>query len=372
MRRLFEEMAVPRRSIRCRKLSTLAGILAALTLLALYALFHVQSLPKPTPTPSESVSSGGWHTVYFTDPSDPSTSTLRGGPDSNLAKDIDEAQYSVDIAIYRLDLWSVRDALIRAHQRGVTVRVVTESDHILEAEIKDLEAVGIPVIGDRREPLMHHKFVVIDRLVVWTGSMNFTVNGAYRSNNNLIRIRSSRIAQNYTVEFEEMFVEDRFGALSKVNTPYPQATVDGITIETYFSPDDGVAARLVDIIRNATSSIDFLAYTFTSDILAEAMISQAQTGVVVRGVMERDQASNPGSEYERLRSAGMDVRLDGNPGNMHHKVIIVDGVLVITGSYNFSHTAEESNDENVLILYDVDVGTEYLLEFEHIFEVATP
>ncbi len=363
---------MPRRGIRYRKLISLAGILVVLFLLALYALFHIQSLPKPTPIPSEAVSSGGWHTVYFTDPTDPSASTFRGGPDSNLVKDIDEARYSVDIAIYRLDLWSVRDALIRAHRRGVTVRVVTESDNILEAEIEDLEAAGITVLGDHRDHLMHHKFVVIDGLVVWTGSMNFTVSGAYRNNNNLIRIRSSRVGQNYTLEFEEMFVEDRFGALSKPNTPYPKVTVDGVPIEIYFSPDDGVAARLVDIMRNATSSIDFLAYTFTSDILAEVMIARAQAGVVVRGVMERGQASNPGSEYERLRNAGLDIRLDGNPGNMHHKVIIVDGVVVITGSYNFSHAAEKSNDENVLILYDVDVGTEYLLEFERVFEAATP
>jgi len=363
---------MPRRGIRYWKSISLAGILVVLFLLVLYALFHIQSLPKPTPIPSEAVLSGGWHSVYFTDPTDPSASTLRGGLDSNLVKDIDEARYSVDIAIYRLDLWSVRDALIRAHRRGVTVRVITESDHILEAEIEDLEAAGIPVLGDRREHLMHHKFIVIDGLVVWTGSMNFTVSGAYRNNNNLIRIRSSRVVQNYTREFEEMFVEDRFGALSKPNTPYPKVAVDGIPIETYFSPDDGVATRLADILRDATSSIDFLVYTFTSDILAEVIIARAQTGVVVRGVMERGQASNPGSEFERLRNAGLDVRLDNNPGNMHHKVIIVDGVLVITGSYNFSHTAEESNDENVLILYDVDVGTEYLQEFEHIFEAATP
>ena len=363
---------MPRRGIRYRKLFLLAGILVVLFLLALYALFHIQSLPKPTPIPSEAVSSGGWHTVYFTDPTDPSASTFRGGPDSNLVKDIDEARYSVDIAIYRLDLWSVRDALIRAHRRGVTVRMVTESDNILEAEVEDLEAAGIPVLGDRREHLMHHKFVVIDGLVVWTGSMNFTVSGAYRNNNNLIRIRSNRVAQNYAREFEEMFVEDRFGALSKSNTPYPKVTIDGVPIEIYFSPDDGVAARLSDIMRNATSSIDFLVYTFTSDLLAEVMLARAQTGVVVRGVMERGQASNPGSEYERMRNAGLDIRLDSNPGNMHHKVIIVDGVLVITGSYNFSHAAEESNDENVLILYDVDVGTEYLLEFERVFEAAEP
>ena len=363
---------MPRRGVRYRHLTSLVVILVVLFLLTLYVLFHIQSLPKPTPIPSETASSGGWHTIYFTDPTDPSASTLRGGPDASLAEAIDTAQYSVDIAIYRLDLWSVRDALIRAHRRGVTVRMITESDHILEAEIADLEAAGIPVLGDHRDHLMHHKFVVIDGLEVWTGSMNFTVNGAYRNNNNLIRIHSSRVAQDYTREFEEMFVEDRFGALSKADTPYPKATVDGIPIEIYFSPDDGVVARLVDIVRDATSSIDFMAYAFTSDILAEAMLARAQAGVVVRGVMERGQASNPGSEYERLRQAGLDIRLDSNPGNMHHKVIIIDGVTVITGSYNFSHSAEQSNDENVLILYDVAVGTKYLLEFNRVFDAAMP
>lgn len=290
----------------------------------------------------------------------------------SLAEAIDAAQYSVDIAIYRLDLWSVRDALIRAHRRGVTVRVITDSDHILEAEIVDLEGVGIPVLGDRREPLMHHKFVVIDGLDVWTGSMNFTVSGAYRNNNNLIRIHSSQVAQNYSHEFEEMFVEDRFGALSKPDTPYTNMTVDGVPLEIYFSPDDNVAARVVEILRGATSSIDFMAYTFTSDILAESILERAQSGVVVRGVIERGQASNPGSEYENLRHAGLDIRLDSNPHNMHHKVIIIDGGIVITGSYNFSHRAEKSNDENALILYDVTVGAEYLLEFKRIFEAAIP
>lgn len=362
-------MRSPRGKIR---IQVIGPLLVILVLVALYILFHLQSGVESIPTPPTSVTNEGRFGVYFTDPTSPSASSLRGGPDAALAEAIDSANYSVDMAIYRLDLWSIRDALIRAHKRGVVVRVITDNDHKDEAEILDLRAAGIQLMDDQREPLMHHKFAVIDGIDVWTGSMNFTVNGAYRNNNNLIRIRSRRVGQDYTHEFEEMYLEGRFGALSEADTPYPVVTIDGVQIEVYFSPDDDVEDRIDEVLRAATKSIAFMVYSFTSDILSETMLARARAGVEVRGVIERDQASNPGSDYERLRQAGLDVRLDSNPCNMHHKVIIIDDSIVITGSYNFSRSAEEHNDENVLILYDVRASEEYLLEFKRIFENAIP
>jgi phosphatidylserine/phosphatidylglycerophosphate/cardiolipin synthase-like enzyme len=89
-------------------------------------------------------------------------------------------------------------------------------------------------------------------------------------------------------------------------------------------------------------------------------------------VLENSQVSNPGSEFDRLRQVGIEVRLDSNPHTMHHKVIVIDEAIVITGSYNFSSSAEKHNDENVLILYDVAISAEYLLEFNRIFEAASP
>ncbi|MDH5508038.1 MAG: phospholipase D-like domain-containing protein, partial [Anaerolineae bacterium] len=116
-----------------------------------------------------------WYTVYF---SQPGSGTLRGGPDAALAAAIDAARASVDAAIYDLNLWSIRDALLAAQRRGVTVRIVTESDNLDRPELQELIAAGIEVLGDRREALMHNKFVVIDRYEVWSGSMNLTLNGA--------------------------------------------------------------------------------------------------------------------------------------------------------------------------------------------------
>jgi len=310
-----------------------------------------------------------WFRVYFTDPASPGASSYRGGIDEALATSIDQARLSVDMAIYDLNLWSLRDALINAHRRGVTVRMVTESDNMDELEIQELKEAGIEVLGDRRESLMHHKFVIIDRSEVWTGSMNFTTGGGYTDNNNLIRLRSTRLAHDYTHEFEQMFVEDHFGSNKATGTPYQTVTVDGSLVEVYFSPQDGTREHILAAIEDARESISFMAYSFTADELAAALVEQATEGITVQGVFDKDQYhSNQGTEFDYLVNAGLDVRLDGNPRLMHHKVIIIDGEIVITGSYNFSNNAENHNDENTLIIHNQSIARAYLAEFQKIYD----
>lgn len=323
------------------------------------------SLPNPTPI------ANSWYQVYFTDPASPTAGSYRGGPDEELAKSIEEARLSVDVAIYDLNLWSVRDALIAAQRRGVNVRVVTESDNMDEQEIQELKQAGIEVLGDRHEGLMHDKFVVIDHAEVWTGSMNFTTGGGYLDNNNLLHLRSSKLAEDYTREFEQMFVEDHFGPDKSPGTPNPNITLDGSLVEVYFSPQDGALEHILAAIHAAQESIDFMAYSFTSDELAQAMLERAQAGVKVEGVFDEDQYhSNEGTEFDRLKNAGLDVRLDGNPRLMHHKVIIIDGKVVIAGSYNFSGNAEHNNDENSLIIHNEALTAQYLAEFQKIYQTA--
>lgn len=356
---------------RFRPVSLIAS-LVALSLTALCGWFQVSTPTGDIPVPFTVSSGESELEVYFSEPDNPDSTSLRGGPDSLLAESIGQARYSVDVALYDLNLWSIRDAMLSAHRRGVEVRMVTDSDNIFEREIAELEQAGIRVLGDRREPLMHHKFVVIDRLEVWTGSMNMTLNGAYRNDNNLVRVRSAVLAENYTREFEEMFVEDRFGALSLQDTPHTTLSLDGMMLEVYFSPDDDPAARIIDLLQSAEESIDFMVYAFTADEIANAMLERAQEGVAVRGVIERGQANNEGSEFEHLHQSAADVRLDSSRHSMHHKVIVIDGHTVITGSYNFSRSAQQYNDENVLIIHDIDTATRFLLEFERIFSSAQP
>src|SRR5512134_774710 len=314
---------------------------------------------------------GAWFELYFTNPASPLSPQGTGGVDGPLVEAIDAARLSVDVASYSLSLNSVRNALLRAHDRGATVRVVMESTNMDRSDPQILIEAGVPVLGDNRDGLMHDKFIIIDQSEVWLGSMNFTDGGAYEDNNNLIRIHSTKIAENYLKEFEEMFSEDKFGEEIAPETPNPTITIEETRIDTYFSPDDGVLAALVPVLESAQESIYFLAYSFTSNQLGDIIRQKAEADVTVAGVMDDEQVrSNQGTEFDPFRQADLNVRIDGIDGLMHHKVFIVDEKIVVMGSYNFSQNAEQRNDENILIIYDPVIAKQFLREFQRLQEQA--
>jgi len=316
---------------------------------------------------------GPWFELYFTDPSNPASAQSTGGVDDRLVAAIDAARLSVHTAIYNISLNNVREALIRAHRRGVEVRVVTDSDNLDGEDLQRLKEAGVTVLGDRRQGTMHDKFIVIDGTEVWTGSMNFTVSGTYLDNNVLMRIISPDLAADYEAEFAEMFEDDKFGPEAGRITPHPRVDIAGTPVDIYFSPDDGVEAAMVNLLDTAQDSIYFLAYSFTSNPLGEAVRRADEAGVDVRGVMDQEQAvSNLGTELTAFRSSGLDVRLDGNPGQMHEKVMIIDQQVVVLGSYNFSRSASETNDENVLVIFSRAIAEQAVREFERVYALATP
>jgi phosphatidylserine/phosphatidylglycerophosphate/cardiolipin synthase-like enzyme len=255
----------------------------------------------------------------------------------------------------------------------VVVRMVMESDNMDDQEVQQILDAGVPIIGDQREGLMHDKFVVIDRSEVWTGSMNYTTSGAYKDNNNLIRFRSTQIAENFTTEFNEMFENNLFGPDAGKASPNPSLTINSTPVVITFSPEDGVAAQLLALLQGAQESIYFMAYSFTANDLGEAIRQRAADGLTVAGVMDDDQInSNQGTEYDLFIQAGLNVRRDGNTGQMHHKIIIIDRSIVISGSYNFTTSAEQRNDENVVIITNTDVAAQYLAEFQRVYDQGQP
>lgn len=325
------------------------------------------TLPPLTPV----VGIQDWIRIYFAEPGASNADSYRGGPDAALAAAIDAAELSVDAALHDLNLWSIRDALLDADRRGVTVRLVMESDNLDDrAEMGELVEAGIPFVEDGSEGRMHNKFVVIDGVEVWTGSMNFTTTGAYRNRNNLLRIVSEALAAQYTAEFEEMFLAETFGGDSPDGNAF-LTTVLGHSVEVYFSPDDSTLERLLELVNGADSSIYFMAFSFTQDELAEALLAAAARGVEVRGIFEDSQVeSNTGGEFAFLLDKGLDVRGDGQPGSMHHKAFIIDQSIVMAGSYNFSRNAEERNDENTLIIASQAMVEAFTAEFFEVWALA--
>ncbi|MFN2300210.1 MAG: phospholipase D-like domain-containing protein [Anaerolineales bacterium] len=327
----------------------------------------ISALAQPAPT---ATIADGPVAVFFSRP--PAfDGRYEGGPDEILARAVGMAGRSIDIAVYDFDLLSVARALLGAQQRGVAVRVVVDSDNYYTEALSLLRGAGIPVVGDGRSALMHDKFVVIDGGEVWAGSMNLTVNGAYRNDNNLLRIRSAALADAFTEEFEEMFVHKHFGAASPAGKPAPAVETACGPVEVLFAPEDSVARRVTALIAGARSEIHVLAFSFTSAEIAGAMLERSRNGVLLSGVLERTQVrSNTGTQFAVLESAGADVRLDANPRNMHHKVILIDGEIVIAGSYNFTASAEEKNDEDLLIFHDRSLAEAFEQEFRRIHDQA--
>ncbi len=309
--------------------------------------------------------------VYFTTPVYPEEESGRhGGIDEKLVAAIDAAKETVDVAAFELDLPRVTDAMIRADKRGVKVRLVTDSDYAEDLGPVNLEEAGVPIVYDEREAFMHDKFVVIDGKEVWTGSWNLTNNCTYRNNNNALVIQSAKLADNYTTEFEEMFDDGKFGVTSPDNTPNPEVDLNGTLVENYFESEGDVAPRIIELVNGAEESVYFMAFSFTDDEIAKAMIDQHRAGVEVRGVIEARNAEGTGSDMGAMTKAGIDVLADGNPYVMHHKVIIIDEEIVITGSYNFTQSAADKNDENVLIIHNATIAEQYTAEFQRVYQQA--
>jgi phosphatidylserine/phosphatidylglycerophosphate/cardiolipin synthase-like enzyme len=361
---------------------TILVTLSVLVLAVIYAFTgedYLDLFDETSPvTPTEIVQTGGsgeWWTVYFTNPPQTSKITnkdiLTGSVAEELVNLINEAQQTIHIASFEFNLTPIAKALIAAHERGVEVQWVTDDEYGLDADEDEghgqfamMEEAGIEIVDDGRGALMHNKFWIFDGHVVWTGSTNFTKNGNFRNNNNVIILESRRIGEMYEREFAEMFVDGEFGPRSPSTVELQSTSVNGSPVEVLFAAEDEVISRLIPLIGSANKNIRFMAFAFTHDELGAAVLDRANAGVDVMGIFEKRASETEYSELPNFYCNGLGVRQDGNPGTFHHKVFIVDDEIVITGSLNFSYNADDSNDENVVIIRNTELAAQYLQEFD--------
>ena len=321
-----------------------------------------------------------WLKVYFTNPNPPDQ--IGTGIDQFVVPVINNAQKTIDVTSFDLNLPSFVDALVAAAQRGVQVRVVydgTNGTQKLSASdsptgqaldaIQTLKGAGIQLVnGGRSNGLMHDKIIIVDDATLFMGSWNMSYNDTYRNNNNLLEITDPTLIANYQAKFNELFVDKRFGTKAQVGAQTPQMTIGGIQVFNYFSPVDHVMDKLVTLVNGAQKSVRFMIFTFTDQDLANAMISRYQAGVDVAGVIENRGASQ--GALVPLACAKVPVKVDGNKYTMHHKVIVIDDSIVVTGSFNFTKSADTANDDNVIIIYDPAVAKQYLDEYSRVDALA--
>ena len=312
-----------------------------------------------------------------------------------IVERIDSAQHSVDVCLYSLSGTpgagdTVADALIRAQGRGVAVRVIGEKDNQSTAPWNKLRSAGVPLIDDAFDAvnagfgLMHNKFFVIDARDtlsaaddwVWTGSWNVTDPGTFSDMQNVIALQDQALARAYTLEFNEMWgsatntpdaFSSRFGSRKRDNTPH-RFVVGGAPVELYFSPSDRTTQQIISQVNGSQSSVNLALLTFTRSDIAAALVSRYQAGVTVRAIFDNN--TDSGSQFGFLSSSGVETLIDPHSAFLHHKYGIIDAEntafegVVITGSHNWTNSAENSNNENTLIILSDRVANLFLQEFK--------
>lgn len=165
--------------------------------------------------------------------------------------------------------------------------------------------------------------------------------------------------------------------ISCSNLDTKKAYSDSKNISVYFSPRGGASDAIINEIDRANKTIDIAIYDFTSRPIYQALIRAKDRGVKIRIVMDSHEAKTKYSKYELLREQGVPIKLlpDANMpgfGNlralMHNKFAIIDNSIVITGSYNWTASAEKLNYENLLIIRSKELANIYEEEFNKLFK----
>jgi len=333
-----------------------------------------------------------------------------GAPDDleqTIVDFMDDAVISLDIAVQELGSVPITHAIVRAKQRGVRVRVVTENDYAKNETPSDdpftpvdttlppggflrgdarkeqnrhnmaaLNRVLCEVRTDLNDHIFHQKFVVRDKekeekrrgeptkrkgkRALLTGSTNFTATGTHKNLNHLVEIKSARVLKQYVDEFDEIW-NGTFGTARLRHDPAPgDYMVSGVPVRPLFAPDHAPEMEIMKQMLKARKSIDFAIFTFSnSSGIDDALFSLIRGGIAVRGVFEWKMART-WSPLRPLNALGADVHVapkekHGPVGKVHHKLMVIDEQVIIVGSFNYTGPANRLNDENILVIGDLDM-----------------
>ena len=293
---------------------------------------------------------------------------------------INQAQYTIDVAVFNNTRTAIVNALKAAYNRGVQIRYIANAGTFTSNAALVNGQPNFPVAYVNTADLMHNKFVVIDAQSVdsswvWTGSCNWTYTDMFTNYNNIVLLQDQALANAYTLEFDEMWggsgntfnaTNSKVGSAKTNNTPH-FFNIGGRTVELYFSPSDNVTSEIVSSLNSANNDVEFCLLSFTRNDLGTAIRNLHLNGIAEHGIMEN--INDSGSEYSYLTGSGVNLLADNQPTALHHKYAIVDAgnansdPQVVTGSHNWTTAAEFRNDENTLIIHDATIANIYLQEF---------
>jgi phosphatidylserine/phosphatidylglycerophosphate/cardiolipin synthase-like enzyme len=143
-------------------------------------------------------------------------------------------------------------------------------------------------------------------------------------------------------------------------------------IEVYFSPEGGCTDAVVREINAARHTILVQAYSFTSVPIAKALVQAHHRGVETQVILDKSQRTEKYSEADFLLHLGIPTRIDDKHAIAHNKIMVIDGQVVITGSFNFTTAAEQHNAENLLVIRDASLANQYTANWHAHFDHSEP
>ena len=160
--------------------------------------------------------------------------------------------------------------------------------------------------------------------------------------------------------------------VTSTTTATSTTTVEGPTdlVQYCFSPGGNCDQVLVSWINKANVSVHVLIYEFTLSDVSQALIAAQKRGVDVKVVMEREDVNDTSSQFYYLKNSGINIRWDTNSALMHNKVTIVDGHIILTGSFNYTVSASNANNENLVVIDSSSWGAAYEKDFQQIWSTA--
>ena len=141
-----------------------------------------------------------------------------------------------------------------------------------------------------------------------------------------------------------------------------------ITSEAYFSPGNACRQRIRSLFRQARSTVDICVFTITDDEIVEVIAESHNRGVQIRVISDNDKSNDLGSDIDRLAEHGIAVRIDRSPYHMHHKFAIFDRSILLSGSYNWTRSAADNNEENITVQNDKHLIKVFGQVFEDLWE----
>src|ERR1039457_6868069 len=339
--------------------------------------------------------------TYFTQPVDNTFSNgvnatyLNNVVFDTLAAYINRAKYTIDIIQYEYKTYTgdpIYVAINNAHTRGVKIRYIQDGSYAsTNTGVTALNA-AIPVIASPMNTgsygICHNKFVIIDeyspdstKSIVWTGSPDWDQAMSQGDYNNVIIFQSKQLAKAFTHEFDIMWGDTTHGGASNASTrlfgPFKPNSgnhifnIGGSKVELYFSPSDGVNTQILKTITSANVDLYCGMFTFTEVPNADSIVAHKNKGAFAAAILD-NYSSGTSTPYTTILPNGLGSNFEGYVASntlYHNKYLIVNPSApckdpkVLTGSHNWTSSADTKNDENTVIVHNDTIANLYLQAF---------